>query len=107
SGTATYTVLQSDIDAGLDIVNVASVSSEEEATDSATETVAVNGAALVDITKLADVTQVTEAGQVITYTYTITNTGEVTLTGLAVNDDKLGAITLAATTLAPGASTSG
>ncbi|OOG79365.1 hypothetical protein B0E43_00005, partial [Algoriphagus sp. A40] len=38
SGTATYTVLQSDIDAGLDIVNVASVSSEEEATDSATET---------------------------------------------------------------------
>ncbi|OOG79239.1 hypothetical protein B0E43_00070, partial [Algoriphagus sp. A40] len=99
--------MQSDIDAGLDIVNVASVSSEEEATDSATETVDVNGAALVDITKLADVTQVTEAGQVITYTYTITNTGEVTLTGLAVNDDKLGAITLAATTLAPGASTSG
>ncbi|OOG68709.1 hypothetical protein B0E43_22090, partial [Algoriphagus sp. A40] len=98
---------QSDIDAGLDIVNVASVSSEEEATDSATETVDVNGAALVDITKVADVAQVTEAGQVITYTYTVTNTGVVTLTGLAVNDDKLGAITLAATTLAPGASTSG
>ena len=43
----------------------------------------------------------------VTYSYKVTNTGNVTLTALLLTDDKAGAITLAATTLAPGASTTG
>ena len=47
-------------------------------------------------------------GSSIVYGYTITNTGNVTLTGVTLTDDKItGAITLGATTLAPGASTTG
>jgi uncharacterized repeat protein (TIGR01451 family)/LPXTG-motif cell wall-anchored protein len=44
-------------------------------------------------------------GDTITYTYTITNTGTVPLSTLGLTDDRLGALTPAATTLAPGAST--
>ncbi|WP_169725066.1 DUF7507 domain-containing protein, partial [Algoriphagus terrigena] len=51
SGTAAYTVEQSDIDANQDIVNVATVSSSEEATDTATETVGIAQEISVDITK--------------------------------------------------------
>lgn len=47
----------------------------------------------------------TTAGSTIPYTYTVTNTGNTTLTGVAVTDTDLGPVTCAATTLAPGAST--
>ena len=61
----------------------------------------------VQIVKTADPTSVSEADTAITYTYTVTNTGEVDLTGLAVADDRLGSVTLTATTLAAGAFTGG
>jgi uncharacterized repeat protein (TIGR01451 family) len=41
-------------------------------------------------------------GTTVTYTYAITNSGNVTLSNLAANDDRLGPITLTASTLAPG-----
>ena len=40
-------------------------------------------------------------GDTITYTYTVTNTGETTLHSITVTDDKLGSISLNATTLEP------
>jgi hypothetical protein len=40
----------------------------------------------------------------VTYTYTITNSGAATATNIVCTDDKLGALTLTSTTLAPGAS---
>ncbi len=43
-------------------------------------------------------------GSTVTWTYVVRNTGNVPLTGLAVSDDKLGAITCPATELAIGAS---
>jgi len=46
-------------------------------------------------------------GDTITYTYTVTNTGELTLNNVQVEDDILGNITLADTTLNPGESTMG
>jgi uncharacterized repeat protein (TIGR01451 family) len=107
SGTATYTVTQSDMDAGLDIVNIATVTTTEGATDTDDATVTITREPSVTIEKTADVTTVTAAGQMIAYTYVVENTGNVTLTNVAVNDDKLGAITLLATELAPGESTSG
>lgn len=61
----------------------------------------------VQMTLAADPISVSEAGTLVTYTYTVTNTGDVTLTGIALTDDKLGSITLGATTLAPGSTTSG
>jgi uncharacterized repeat protein (TIGR01451 family) len=107
SGTATYTVTQTDVDSGADIVNTATVTTDEGVTDSDSAVVNVVQQADVQIAVTADPTSVSEAGDVITYTYTVTNTGHVTLTGINVHDDLLGNITLAATTLGPGASTSG
>ncbi|MBU1048741.1 DUF11 domain-containing protein, partial [Candidatus Bipolaricaulota bacterium] len=46
-------------------------------------------------------------GNTITYTYNVTNTGNVTLSNITLSDDILGPISLAATTLAPGISTTG
>jgi hypothetical protein len=43
-------------------------------------------------------------GSTVTWTYLVTNTGNVTLNGVAVTDDKVGAITCPSTTLAAGAS---
>src|SRR5690606_34991479 len=48
-----------------------------------------------------------EVGDTVTYTYTVTNTGNVRLDPVTVNDDRLGPITLAATALDPGQSTTG
>ena len=50
---------------------------------------------------------VANVGESIDYSYRITNTGNVTLTNVMASDDKLGVITLGATALAPGASTTG
>jgi len=61
----------------------------------------------VDLVLAADPASVAEADTTITYTYTVTNTGQLDLTGIVVTDDDFGQIELNATTLAPGASTSG
>ncbi len=53
--------------------------------------------------KTAD-TATYDAAQVITYSYLVTNTGSVAINNIALNDDRLGAITCPNTTLAAGAS---
>lgn len=45
-----------------------------------------------------------EIGRVITYHYTITNSGTVTISQLSAEDERLGALPLTSTTLAPAAS---
>ena len=47
----------------------------------------------------------TDAGDTIQYTFDVTNTGSVPLTGVGVSDPKVGSVTCAQTTLAPGAAT--
>ena len=116
-GETNYTVTQADIDAGEDIVNVAEVTTDQEATDEATATVTIATELDVRIEKEASPTMVTESGHVITYTYKVTNTGDATLTGILVEDDQLGTINLhedleadplvEVTTLAPGESAYG
>src|SRR5207247_1861997 len=44
------------------------------------------------------------AGSVVTWTYEVTNSGNVTLSNIAVTDNKAGAVSCPAATLAPGAS---
>ena len=44
-------------------------------------------------------------GTAITYTYTVVNTGDVRLHDVTLTDDRLGAVSCAASTLAPGAAT--
>ena len=57
----------------------------------------------LSISKSADLTSAA-AGETITYTYTISNSDNVTIENISLQDDKLGVISLAATTLAPGES---
>lgn len=67
---------------------------------SATMVVAEEEAGLA-VTKSADRTSAV-VGDTITYSYTIANTGNVTVSNLSLEDDRLGAIPLSNTTLAPG-----
>jgi uncharacterized repeat protein (TIGR01451 family) len=46
----------------------------------------------------------TDAGDTIQYTFTVTNTGQLTMSNIGVTDDKVGAVSCPASTLAPGAS---
>jgi hypothetical protein len=57
----------------------------------------------LSISKSADLTSAA-VSETITYTYTISNSDNVTIENISLQDDKLGVISLAATTLAPGES---
>ena len=108
--TGTYALTQADIDAGK-VDNTATATGTPptgvNVTDTDDETVSITRSPLIEVVKTADKTTA-EVGSSIVYGYTITNTGNVTLTGVTLTDDKItGAITLGATTLAPGASTTG
>ncbi|WP_316528850.1 DUF7507 domain-containing protein [Kitasatospora brasiliensis] len=67
--------------------------------------VPVVGEAQLRLTKTADSAGPFHLGDTVTYTYTVTNTGTGEVTNLAITDDHVSSVTCAATTLAPGAST--
>lgn len=86
--TATYTLTQTDIDAG-HVTNTATATgiAPDESTvtsnDSST-TIPATPAPALTLLKSADPTSVATAGQTILYRYTLTNTGNVTLTAATV-----------------------
>ncbi|PSK96914.1 DUF7507 domain-containing protein, partial [Cecembia rubra] len=102
--TVTYTVTQSDMDAG-SIVNVATVSgTDPNDTDTKGEdqvTVVVTPSAQVNVEKVANNSTYTEIGDVLTYTITVSNTGTVTLTAITVVDPLTG-LNVEIDALAPG-----
>ena len=108
--TASYTVLQADLDAG-QIDNVATVTGTPplggDVSDIATATVAAVSAPDIELVKSADVADVAAPGDVVTYSFAVTNTGNVTLTAVSVSDPLpgLGSISCPVSVLAPGAST--
>ena len=105
--TATYTVAEADLPGPIE--NTATV----YGTDLYGNTVTASAAASVELTYTASL-QLTKTAdpspaaphETITYTYTIINNGNVTTDNLSLQDDKLGEISLADTTLAPGESAS-
>ncbi|WP_447912833.1 beta strand repeat-containing protein [Microbacterium phyllosphaerae] len=113
TGTATYTVRQTDVDAG-SVRNTASVSGRPPtgAVVSATsaEAVVPTSAAApgLTVTKSADTAAGTRVGEVITYTIRATNSGNQTLTGVTLSDPLSGLSALSVTwpgangVLAPG-----
>ena len=106
----TYTVTQSDLNAG-SVTNSAVASGSyggspvTSPTDSRTVP-AIQSPAL-SLAKIVNSAPYTTEGQVITYTYTITNTGNVTLIGpFTVTDDRQGAFTCGSGPVVPTETTS-
>lgn len=121
NGTQTYTadpyvVTQEDVDAG-SVHNEATASGTYQGTSGpATHTsdpseaftptpARVPGLSIVKTGDLDDTNGdgVAEVGETINYEFEVENTGNVTMTGVTVNDPKVGAVSPAAVTLAPGA----
>lgn len=113
---AAYPVTQADIVAG-GVTNTATATGTPPAgvppitdpTDTVDTPTAVAGPGL-HLTKTATLTDangdgLADVGETIRYAFTLLNTGNITLTGVSVADPKAGPVTCAATTVAPGQTT--
>ncbi|MGV8886286.1 MAG: DUF7507 domain-containing protein [Microbacteriaceae bacterium] len=91
TGTATYVIKQSDVDAGT-IANTASVTGKTPAgvtiapASSSVSVATATADARITVTKSANLTSGARVGDVITYTIGITNPGNQTLTGVVLAD---------------------
>ncbi|WP_170069065.1 DUF7507 domain-containing protein, partial [Cecembia rubra] len=104
---ASYTTTQADIDAGVDLINLASVITTQVPGPTNSRAITeVSQNALISLVKSADPKVYSAAGEEITYSFEVTNTGNVTLTNVSVSDllPGLGTISPASVTLNPGAS---
>jgi gliding motility-associated-like protein/uncharacterized repeat protein (TIGR01451 family) len=114
TATATYTIQQSDIDAGM-VTNSATVTATTPANgtvtdtsgttitnDIPTETVLTNSSN-VAVVKTGVVNGIGKVGDLVTYTFTIANTGNTTLHNIVINDVLTNSVDLAIapSTLAP------
>ncbi len=113
--TAPYTTTVADANAGT-VRNSATASAHDPsgtavASPVSTATLTITPAPALNLIKSAAPATVTSVGQTVTYTFALHNTGNVTLTAISVADTfnapagPGSAITCAATSLAPGAST--
>ncbi len=84
--TYTYTTTQTDVDTDRSIVNLITVSTTNNGSKTATDTVTANGTLTWTLTKTADESSYDRAGTKITYTVTIANTGTKTVTDLIISD---------------------
>ncbi len=111
TATKVYKILASDLPGPL--TNTATVAAKDP---SGTEVSATSSAVSVTLTSTAPTgsairvskkadRQFAQVGENITYTYTIRNIGTTALTGIALSDNKLGAVALSTTSLAAGART--
>lgn len=103
TGSASYTVLETDLPGPL--VNNATASGTDSqngaVTTTATESVELTYTSSMEVTKTPS-GNTANVGETVTYSYTVRNTGTVTINSLSITDDKLGAVTLNQTSLAPG-----
>lgn len=108
--TASHSVTQAEIDAGVNIVNTATADSDQTGPDTDDASVPVLQAPALAIDKaITGVTggngngSVDAVNDVIGYAVTVTNTGNQTLNQVTVNDPMTG-LTISGVTLTPGAS---
>ncbi|MBM6401831.1 DUF7507 domain-containing protein [Phycicoccus sonneratiae] len=114
AATRTYTLTQADVDAGA-VSNTATATATGAtggtATGQSSTTTSLTTVAAVALTKTAGAVVDANAdgrqsaGDTVSYTFTVRNVSTVTLSGVTVSDARLGTVTCAATSLAPGAST--
>ena len=105
--TATYTVTQTDLDAGSVTNNAEGTGTPSGGTlPPATDDETVNGTQTPEIAlvKTALDTDYAAVGDTLDYEYLVTNTGNVSISGITVTDDKIASISCPSTTLAPTAS---
>jgi uncharacterized repeat protein (TIGR01451 family) len=97
TGTATYTITQSDLDSGL-VINLAnatcsftnSTGTYPVLSNNSIVTVPAVDTPVLTIQKVANLTSYSSLGQVIGYTYTVNNTGNVDILGnITVTDDHI------------------
>src|SRR4029079_9350126 len=88
---ASHTVTQAELDAGTNIVNVATVTGDGATSDSDDASVAVAQSKILHLEKDATVADGPEdsTSDTITYTYTVTNQGNAAIAGVVVTDDNL------------------
>ena len=101
--TASYSITQVDLDAG-SVTN--SAYATDGTTNSTTDSETVNALQQggLGLTKSASPTNYSKVGDAVSYSYVVKNTGNVTLAGpFTVNDDKVGAVSCPAGSLAPNA----
>jgi uncharacterized repeat protein (TIGR01451 family) len=115
--TATYVVTQADLDAATTITNTATATGRDPTGELVTspeddaDIVPLQNP-LLSVSKSADPTTVDTAGDTVTYTFDVSNDGNTTISGLTIAEDAFSGtgapptLTCAATTLAPGATTS-
>ena len=104
--TGTHTVTQSEMDAGASIVNTATGTTAEVASQNASATVTVTRSPALSIVKSVTEVNYSVVGAVLHYSFLVTNSGNVNLAGpFTVTDDRSTDETCPATAaLAPGAS---
>ncbi|TPW77637.1 DUF7507 domain-containing protein [Schumannella soli] len=114
SGTGTYTVKQSDVDAG-SIANTATATGTPPTgaavTTQGSATVPLAATGALSLTKSASPSSTVKLGDVVTYTFVATNTGNVTLSGVTISDPLAGLsrvdYSTQSRTLAPGGTVTG
>ncbi len=108
--TGSYTVVQTDVDAG-NVINTAAITTTTPgacavAADCApTVTTPITQTPKLSIDKTADKATYAAVGEVITYSYLVSNTGNVTIDAISVADDKIASVSCPVATLIAGAST--
>src|SRR5690625_3550565 len=98
TASATYTVTQADLDAGI-VENTATATGKDpednDVTDEDDEDVELERDPSIHLLKSgvyvdADNNEIVNPGDEIHYTFTVTNTGNVTLTDVVIHDDRIG-----------------
>ena len=113
--TGTYTITQADANGGT-VTNTATASARNPGGSTVTSASSSTSTSLTQISTLSltktagtptdtNTNSRVDAGDRIAYSFQVTNTGTTTISSIAITDAKVGATSCAATTLAPGAST--
>ena len=99
--TASYSVVQADLDAG-EVTNIASATDGTATSPDADATVEATQTPVMTLVKTANETDFNAAGDILTYDYTVVNTGNVFISDLSVTDDKIANVACNVTTIGNG-----